>query len=332
MTDVLLHAYLPLFAWTGLGIVLFRFLPDALPRWLGRSLYWVGVPLEILALTRRSSFSVQVGIVPLVAIATLLIGFILAWLTLQRPRIQLLPKPPASETPSSPPFPPSPAENSSPASSLPTQGSFLLSSILGNTGFVGLAVVPAFVSAPYLSWVVLYSVTHNIVGSYGIGVVISSYFGRSASPDRGWRQLRDVLTVPSLWAFFLGSVTQSIALPAFLEDGLQSSIWVVIPAALLLMGMRISQLKGWKSLQMAVIPTFFKAILLPSLIGLTLTAAGLTGDARLSLVLMSGMPTAFAGLILAEEYELDRELIASSIVLTTGLLLLTIPLWLVLWQ
>jgi predicted permease len=35
---------------------------------------------------------------------------------------------------------------------------------------------------------------------------------------------------------------------------------------------------------------------------------------------------------LAEEYELDRELIASSIVLTTGLLLLTIPLWLVLWQ
>ena len=46
---------------------------------------------------------------------------------------------------------------------------------------------------------------------------------------------------------------------------------------------------------------------------------------------MAGMPTAFAGLILAEEYELDRELIASSIVLTTGTLLLTIPLWLVLF-
>jgi len=44
--------------------------------------------------------------------------------------------------------------------------------------------------------------------------------------------------------------------------------------------------------------------------------------------LMSGMPSAFAGLILAEEYELDRDLIASSIALSTGALLMTIPLWL----
>jgi predicted permease len=326
MTDILLHAYLPLFAWTGLGIVLFRVLPDSLPRLLGRSLYWVGVPLEILALTRRSSFSLQVGIVPLVTIAVLLIGLVLVWLTLQLATpIAPLPQP-------TKPLPPDSSSLLPPPSSPSTQGSFILSSILANTGFVGLAIVPAFVSAPYLSWVVLYSVTHNIIGSYGIGVIISSYFGRATSSDRGWRQLRDVLTVPSLWMFCLGSATQSIALPSFLDRGLQTSVWVVIPVALLLMGMRISQLKGWKSLKMAMIPAFFKAILLPSLVGVATTAIGLTGDARLALVLMSGMPTAFAGLILAEEYELDRELIASSIVLTSGLLILTIPLWLFLFS
>ena len=43
------------------------------------------------------------------------------------------------------------------------------------------------------------------------------------------------------------------------------------------------------------------------------------------------MPTAFAGLILAEEYDLDRELIAGSIVLTTAMLLLAIPLWLLIF-
>jgi hypothetical protein len=42
---------------------------------------------------------------------------------------------------------------------------------------------------------------------------------------------------------------------------------------------------------------------------------------------MSGMPTAFAGLILAEEYDLDREIIASSILLSSVTLLLMIPLW-----
>jgi predicted permease len=318
MTDILLHAYLPLFAWTGLGIVLFQFLPDALPRFLGRSLYWVGVPLEILALTRRSQFSIQAGVVPGVAIGVLLVGFILAWLTLKLLARAALS--PLSPFPSPLPF------------SLSTQGSFLLSAILANTGFVGLAVVPAFVRAPYLSWVVLYSVTHNILGSYGIGVAISSYFGRTASSDRGWRQLRDVLTVPSLWAFVLGVTTQSIALPSVLDQGLQASIWVVIPAALLLMGMRISQLQGWKSLQGAVIPAILKAVVLPGLVGIVTTVAGMNGDGRLGLVLMSGMPTAFAGLILAEEYELDRELIASSIVLTSGLLVLTIPLWLLLFE
>ena len=46
---------------------------------------------------------------------------------------------------------------------------------------------------------------------------------------------------------------------------------------------------------------------------------------------MSGMPTAFAGLILAEEYDLDRELTASSVALSTGALLITIPLWLTLF-
>jgi malate permease and related proteins len=44
-------------------------------------------------------------------------------------------------------------------------------------------------------------------------------------------------------------------------------------------------------------------------------------------VLMSGMPSAFAGLIIAEEYDLDRELIACSIALSTVALLVTVPLW-----
>jgi predicted permease len=347
MTDILLHTYLPLFAWTGMGIALFRVLPASFPRFLGRSLYWIGVPLEILALTRRSSFSFQASVVPLVTIATLLGGLGLVWLTLyllsniQVSNIQgtqplFFPASPiapgsfsadsSSDSSYSESSLPQSSQSSFPAPSI--KGSFLLSAILANTGFVGLAIVPSFVSAPYLSWVVLYSVTHNIVGSYGMGVWVASSFGRSSSSVRGWRQLRDVFTVPSLWAFGLGSATQSIALPVALEQGLQASVSVIIPIALLLMGIRISQLQGWKSLKTALIPACFKAVLLPGLVALATTIAGISGDARLVLVLMSGMPTAFAGLILAEEYDLDRELIASSIVLTTGSLVLTIPLWL----
>jgi malate permease and related proteins len=75
-----------------------------------------------------------------------------------------------------------------------------------------------------------------------------------------------------------------------------------------------------------------KVLVLPGLVGIGTTLIGLPTDSRLALVLMSGMPTAFAGLILAEEYDLDRELIASSIVMTSVLLLLIIPLWIILFN
>jgi malate permease and related proteins len=62
-------------------------------------------------------------------------------------------------------------------------------------------------------------------------------------------------------------------------------------------------------------------------IGLRASYFGLSGDPRLLLVLMSGIPTALSVLILAEVYELDRDLLACSIATSVGLLLM-LPLWL----
>lgn len=355
MTDSLLHAYLPLFGWAGLGIILFRLLPEDVPRILGRSLYWVGVPLEILALARRTSFSTETRLIPLITIAALLSGSVLAWISLKLvqtwatiPSANVAAEP---EAVSSEPFPSNTHPKADPVASLdklnghintdiptdpvlapltwndrPRQGAFLISSIIGNTGFVGLAVVPAFISAPYVGWIVLYGVTQNLFGTYGLSVFIASSFGRSTPGNQWWLQLRDVLTVPSLWAFTIGAATQSIPLPPILESGLQASIWCVIPVALVLMGMRISQLKGWKSLKLAIVPACLKMVVLPGWMALLITLLGVSGDGRLALVLMSGMPTAFAGLILAEEYDLDRELMASGVILTSAMLVVTIPI------
>jgi malate permease and related proteins len=320
MTETLFQAYTPLIFWTGLGIIILRFLPESFPRLLGRTLYWVGIPVEILALARQTEFSPQAGLAPLITIATLLAALTVSWLCLQG----ILTWAHHAELKGESANPPEETWHRS------RQGSFLISSMLGNTGFVGLAIAPVFISPPSQSWLVFYSVTQNVVGTYGIGVLLSSYFGRPTE-SRGWTQIRDVLTVPSLWAFVIGSLTRSVKIPAVVESGLHASIWLVIPAALLLMGMRLSQLRGWQSLRLAIAPTLVKAIVTPLMVGAATTLMDLPADPRLALVLMAGMPTAFAGLILAEEYELDRELIASSIVLTTATLLLTIPLWLVIF-
>lgn len=320
MTD-LLQSYLPLFVWIGLGLIFSGWLPVSLPRLLGRSLYWVGVPVEILALARQTNFTAEIGLAPLLTIATLLSGFLLAWVVLQifQARLAAGDRPGDAATPSAQPLSP------------PQRGSFLIASVLGNTGFVGLAIAPSFVGLDYWGWLVSYSVTQNVIGTYGIGVLIASYYGRQAAQLQIGRLVKDVLTVPSLWAFVLGYSTQSVPLPESLESGLRGSIALVIPAALLLMGIRLRQLQGWKSLQLALLPMLLKTIALPLLLGLAASLLQLPQPAQLSLVLMAGMPSAFAGLILAEEYSIDRPIAASSIVLTTASCLLMIPLWLFLF-
>jgi predicted permease len=343
MSDSLLQAYLPLLVWPSVGLLLFRVLPDDFPRRLGRFLYWVGIPLEIFALAHQTDFSQNIGLAPLFTIIALVMGLVLALVALRLVRWAESDSTHADsanpEDSVSPTAPTAGAPSISVASAFtdekpftwadkPRQGSFVLSSMISNTGFVGLAIVPALVSPAYLGWVVFYSVTHNLVGTYGVGVFIASWFGRGFHAQSRWQQVRDVVTVPSLWAFLLGYGSHRWSFVPLAETLLQRSVWFVIPLALLLMGMRLSQLKGWDSLKRAVVPAVLKMLILPGLVGGVAIAAHLPAEACLVVVLMSGMPSAFAGLILAEEYELDRDLIASSIALSTAALLITIPLWL----
>jgi malate permease and related proteins len=339
MTETLFHAYTPLILWMGLGLIAFRFVPQWFPRFLGRCLYWVGVPLELLVLARQSNQNQLQGAVtfPLMAsiitIIALVIGLIVASAVLwgweksifykSRSNLNSHKKEVAMAYPIS--LPPTLGSSS--------QGSFIISAVLGNTGFVGLALAPSIVNADALNWAVVYSITHNVVGPYGFGVLIASYFSHNKTKNRWWMQLRDILTVPPLWGFMIGIITQKVQLPVLIESGLQSSVQIVIACAFLLTGIRLAQLQGWKCLKLAVAPAVIKIIVIPLLVGLMATLfLGLSGDQRLAMVLMSGMPSAFAGLILAEEYNLDRDLIASSILLSTLMLLVALPLWIMVFD
>jgi malate permease and related proteins len=320
MTDILLQAYTPLVCWIGLGVVILRFLPASLPRLLGRGLYWLGLPIQIFALARQTDFSHLTVLAPVYTLIILVVGLGAGWLGqywLHRPSVEVgldnLPEKPA-------PFQPNPIAHRD------RQGSFILSAMLGNTGLVGIAIASTLISPDNMVWAIVYTVTQNIFGSFGLGVFVASYFGRPTA--HWWHHLRDVLTVPTLWGFGLGWLSQRLSFPAPVDIALAQSVWVVIPIAFILTGMRLSQLPGWQSLRLGLLPGLLKVLLLPIVMGLITTATGLTGEPRLALVLMAGMPTAFAALILAEEYDLDRQLPTSAIALSTVGILLLLPFWL----
>ncbi|NJM64365.1 MAG: AEC family transporter [Acaryochloris sp. RU_4_1] len=331
--------------WTALGLFSCRFIPSHFPKLLGRILYWVGVPLQILALARQSDFTQLLWCPPLTTILVLILGLGLALLSLsglkrlshywistlrRRSRCKRITGKTIDQSPSWIPWLSQvfalirtvlPVQRSA-------QGSFVLASMLGNTGYVGLAIAPTLVNHVYLSWIVIYGVVHNLLGSYGLGVILAHRFGCSHSGKNWLEHLQIILCVPALWAFALGWLSRSLTFPAQLEAGLQISLWFVIPSAFLLIGMQLAKLKGLESLQVALVPVAIKMLVLPGLTGLGLTLFGISGDARLALVLMSGMPTAFANLILAEEYNLDSQLAASSILISTLGFPMMIPLWL----
>ncbi|AFZ23379.1 putative permease [Cylindrospermum stagnale PCC 7417] len=317
MIETLFHAYTPLFTWIGLGLLLSRFASDSFLKLLGQSLYWVGVPLQLLVLARHTNSS-NGGLIPGIAVAVLLLSLILALLTwwgwqwLMSRKIQ-------------------PEEVSLDLLNSPARaslGSFILATILGNTGFVGLTLTQVLTSPENTDWAVLFSVTNNVVGTYGIAVLIASYFGKREAKNYWWTQLWDLITVPSLWTFFIGLNTQFVELPAVVESGLEQAVWVVIAFALLLVGLRLGRMKGWPSLEIATIASVIKVFIVPMLVGLGATYLGVIGEQRLVLVLMSGTPTGLSVLILAEVYDLDRNLLATSIALTFVGLFLALPLWL----
>jgi malate permease and related proteins len=315
MIDTLFEAYTPLIVWTGLGLLIFRFLPQWFPKILGRVLYWVGVPLELVALARQNSsvkyenIASSSFLAPVITVGALTIGLVVTmsflWGWKRFPLFNL---------------------------SRASEGSFLLAGVLGNTGFVGLAIAPFLVDTDGLNFAVIFSITHNVIGPYGLGVLISGYFSHTKSQNRWWVQLSNILTVPPLWAFIIGSLTTQIKLPNAIELGLQQSVGIVIACAFLLTGIRLAQVKGWKSLKLAIAPAIIRVFVIPLLVGIVISLLfDLSNSQRLAMVLMSGMPSAFAGLILAEEYNLDRDLIASSIFLSTLLLLFVLPLWIVIF-
>ena len=332
--------------WLIFGIIIYRekVVTSNTPSLLGRILYWIGMPLQIFYLARQSDFADIAWLPPIVMVMALLSGLGTCLLILRLFK-QLLPSDHVRIMLSHPSESSAIVKVESDALtvrmrvyqdlSLPKTrkevGGFILASILGNTGFIGLALIPPLISQSYWSWVVLYGVAHNILGSYGLGVLVADYYSPSVQKKNWRQQLYKLLFLPSLWAFAYGYTSRELSLPSFIDIAIEKAVLLLIPGAFVLIGMELSKLQQWQNLRSGIFPTLVKMLIIPGIVGLGLTILGISGDKRLVLVLMSSMPTAFASVILSEAYNLDRNVAASSILLSTLSLPIVLSLWLVIF-
>ncbi|MCW5312776.1 AEC family transporter [Nostoc sp. KVJ3] len=299
----LLELYVKLGGLVLVGFILGRKLPVTVPTRLGQFLFWVGVPISIVSFLRQSSLSGQIWIAPAIAYLAILLGAFLAWLGIKGQAYfrNIVHQP-------------------------PTQASLLLAAMLGNTGYLGFPITLAMVGKEYFAWALFYDLLGSFPGTYALGVLLAARFGGGV--QNHWQIAKAILINPALWGFGFGLLFRQVTIPTVAEFCLEKFAWSSVALSLVLIGMRLGLLKSWRSLPQAGMSLGIKMLIVPLILGSVIPFFGLTGPIVKIIVLQMAMPPAFATLVIAETFNLDRDLAVTALAAGAILLLVTLPIWL----
>ena len=316
LSSIVTSVYLPIVAAVGSGMLFSKLLVSfggawgesnsrRIPAFLAQFLLRIGIPIGIANFVRSTELSASAWIAPITASLAIALGLVFSAYILGPKRSILA----------------------------GTRRSFQLSSYVGNTSFIGFPVVLLLpqLGPSYFGVAVLYDICGTVLGGYGLGAWIATR-GDKSDTSSSWRSAMVKTTQllyknPSLLAFVAGLLLKSVELPETITTILSVIAWGSIMLALLTMGMRIEQLSGSGSFQLPLKAALIKMVVVPLIIGALLTATGFAGPERLILVLQSGMPCAFATLVLAENFNLDRAFTVQTLIISNLILLFTLPIW-----
>ncbi|WP_198406032.1 AEC family transporter [Parathermosynechococcus lividus] len=301
MLPTLARLYGLIFFCMGAGYIGVRFVPATTTGWLAQGLFWVGAPLCALSFILTTPLTGSSSLAPLMAWAGMGLGVGVAWLWLRW----------------------------HPCHTRQGSGSFLLATMVGNTGFIGYPITWQLLGSSHFSWALFYDLLGSLLISYSAGIGLAASFGQThvSVPKLLWHIGRN----PTLWCVGLGLALRNYPLPAIAHQGLLAVAWLMVLAGLVYMGMCLGETNlhmDWRR----IIPCLsIKMFLVPLLLGIGLTLVGVNGLPRLGIVLQAGMPPAFMTLVLADVYRLDRPFAASLIMVSLLVLVPLLPLWLLLF-
>ncbi|MDJ1183017.1 AEC family transporter [Roseofilum casamattae] len=325
----LLELYTPLIGWTLLGLIIGRILPKNVSPYLGRGLFLFGVPISIIAFLRKTDLSGGIWIAPLTAWIAISVGAAFAWtwidLGVSDERLKSIARglnlAPALEGPQ--------AASTATRWHSSTQGSFMLAMMCGNTGYLGFPCVLGLAGPDYFAWGLFYDLLGSAIAVYVVGVALASHFGSSDKKQESalQRTFKATRNNPAFWSLIAGLAFKPIPLPAPIETSLYNAAWIVVNISLVLIGIKLSELKTLGKINQASTCLLIKMVLVPLVVGTGLMFFGIDGAPRLVMVIQMSMPPSFATLVIAQAYQLDQDLAVTCLALGTVVLLFMLPVW-----
>ena len=265
--------------------------------------FYPGLAYHVVSHAR---FGADIGWVPLYTWAGLLAGAALAWLVFARSGL----------------FPDLGRHQ---------LGALILACSFGNILSIGLSVLQPLYGPGAARFAIYADILGIAILFWSLGAGLAGAWGGAG--DGRFRLssfLRTLVRLPPVWAFVAGFTVNLLGLPnpAPIDRTAELLGQAVVPAMLLTIGLSLSPAALRQRPGLLAVAGLLKLVAMPAIVAaLCLPFLG-RNEMTVSIVLLSGMPTMMATIMLSERFGLDTELLASVMVGTTLLYVATLPLWL----
>ncbi|HEX2910214.1 MAG TPA: AEC family transporter [Chloroflexia bacterium] len=219
----------------------------------------------------------------------------------------------------------------------PQMGAFLLTTMFGSTGFIGLPLVNSIypnpsdpkAPSPWILQHAFYSELGSLTLLVTLGIVIASYYGEQSYGGQSsfsWRLLLEVPRNGPFLGLIMGLLFYTTDIPAPLQSTLSFLGTATLPLMMFSLGLTIV----WRDIRSYLAPVFsmnfIKLIFAPVLALLLARTLGLDGPTQGVIMLNAATPSMIISLVYAAQYKLDRELASTAVFSSFFFCLVTIPL------
>ena len=201
---------------------------------------------------------------------------------------------------------------------------YFLTSIFGNTGYLGYPVLGLALGQESISYGVIYSI---------VSIIIVNTFGIAFMTKNLKNSLKNLAKLPFIYAVLIGLVLGYSGIfwtnfPTPIYKTLKMLNDAAIPVITVFLGVMISKIKfERKNLNAILTAAIHKLIIIPALSLLAAKLIGLKGLIYTVFIIESAMPTAMNASVIASALDEKPEVVSSEIALSTILSAVTLTFW-----
>ena len=200
--------------------------------------------------------------------------------------------------------------------------SLLTAVVIGNTGFIGFPVIMGIFGETGFLRAVFFNLADNLMFVIIYTLLIVKFNGEYR------KIINKILHMPFIWGILIGLTFNIFNIP--IGDVIGTTISylgdITIPLILLTIGLSMQFDKIKEDLNLSLLATALKLFIYPIIALIILSIIPMNTFENNIILIQGGMPAAMVTLSLAIEFDLDTNLATNTIVISTLLSLITLPI------